>query len=364
MIGHIKPPLCRLPTDIRNNYKNLYCSICYSLRQQFGLTNSAFVNNELTLILLAFSDNFTGQTEQVHCPAHFFLTRKTISKHPIIDKAAQFSLILAWIKLIDSEVDNPSFFKTRLKNSVNKKVYSILLTLDHDTQQIVDNYIQLTKNTSANFDKVVEMSGVLARQVARDVAQKVDQPIDSLNIFLNIFELIGNIIAIADPLLDLEKDMKKQAFNPILAYSLHNNTEIKEEVIKFKQFYDTIENGINQQIQLLPKNAANTAFNKILFKSIFRLRRAIEKVMFPIVKNKDNQTETCLSCNCCNGNSCNCCRNCLGEISGESCEYICNLGCNCCRNCDDCNKCHCDGGICDCCNNCDGCDCGGCDCSC
>jgi len=385
MLGHIKPPLCHLPLNIKNDYKNLYCSICYSLRQQFSVTHSVFVNNELTLVLLGLNNHFTGESAQARCPAHLFLTRKTILKHSIIDTAAQFSLILAWIKLIDWETDSPAFYKTKLKNSVDKKVQAFLPTLNNNIRQVIDNYIQLTKNASANFDKVSKMSGILARQVAQNIAQKADNSIKSLDIFLDIIELIGQIIATADPLLDLEKDIQKQAFNPISAAALQNGTEIKEEYSLFKQFYDSIEYEINQQIQLLPKNPANTAFAKTLFHSLLKLKRAINNGAFSGIKNDKNQkdkrksSESCQWCDCfnccdcydclssfniCRVSSCsNCCR-----CNSESCGFgnCCEKGCHCddfCKSCNCCDKCDCD--HCDCCDGCNGCDCcSGCDCSC
>jgi len=363
MIGHIKPPLCRLPSHIRNSYKNLYCSICYSLRQQFGLMSSACINNELTLTVLAFNQHFTAQSKKVACPAHLFCTKRFILKHQIIDSAAQFSLLLAWVKITDWATDNPAFYKTALKKILDRKVKPILSTIQEETKQVIDNYIKLIKNQAPDFYEVRRMSALLAKQIAKDIAGKADTYQDSLETRLKVIELIGEIIAIADPILDLKADIKNQEFNPVVEFAQRNNTTIQEEYEKLTQEYYAIDNKINQYIQSLSRDDANQVFVKTLSKSLIQLSKKVENIteMSPASNDKDErdnkkEPSICRYCDCCDCFDCfdfsNVCR-----IS--SCSNCCSENAGCCSN-------NVEGGSCDC-NACDcgGCDgCGGCDCSC
>ncbi|MGR8935002.1 MAG: DUF5685 family protein [Gammaproteobacteria bacterium] len=107
MLGHIKPPLCRLDASAKMHYRQAYCSVCYSLRRQFGLPAALLLNHELALSVAALPHHCgaTVPPASCACPAQLFLTRRTVAQHSIIDRAARYRLVLAWLKLADWEAE-------------------------------------------------------------------------------------------------------------------------------------------------------------------------------------------------------------------------------------------------------------------
>ena len=83
MLGHLAPSLCKLPIDTRKLYRTLYCSLCDSLRRQFGLVSSVLIDHELNLVLLAFTPYFLAAPvlNYTRCPTQLLLTRKPIYHH-------------------------------------------------------------------------------------------------------------------------------------------------------------------------------------------------------------------------------------------------------------------------------------------
>ena len=120
MLGHLKPHTCSLSSASQRAYKKYYCSICSSLRKQNNVSYTLFINNELTLVLLALQPYLSVQTTitqeaQTRCPALAFTQKNAISLHPAIDLAAQLSVLLGWIKVTDWAYDRPHFAKNLLQ---------------------------------------------------------------------------------------------------------------------------------------------------------------------------------------------------------------------------------------------------------
>ncbi|WP_156303016.1 DUF5685 family protein, partial [Methylogaea oryzae] len=134
MLGHLKPQLCRLPSSARRQYRQLYCSLCYSLRRQFGLPASLLVSHEMTLSLAACSGEWETVDADCGCPARLFCRSRPVVLHDGIDRAARYSLLLAWLKLHDWESDSGSRWARALRRRLDPAVAPILAELSAETR--------------------------------------------------------------------------------------------------------------------------------------------------------------------------------------------------------------------------------------
>jgi hypothetical protein len=360
MLGHLKPRFCRLTSKSRQHYQHLYCSICYSLRQQFGLSASYFINHELTLSLAAFPDYANMTTQECACPAKLFCQQKPILRDPLIDKAAQLCLLLVWLKLVDWETDSPAFYKLHLRQAIEAKVQPILEYLTPTTRQFIDSYLLLIRANSTDFDTSAKMSGLLAQHIFQELNSNSTSTQEAIS---SITLLLGELITLADALLDLKKDIQQKQYNPIINATLQNQTSIEQEFAQLKTDYDVLVRRIKEVINSANLTAENPLFCEILQQSLHNLNHKIQAAnptFFAASNRKNNNrsgwcdcTEGCCECSsgcgdcadccqCCRSNSRCCCSSAEGE--GGCCE---------------CGNCY-DGGCCD--SGC--CDCGGCDCSC
>lgn len=350
MLGHLKPHSCQLTPASKQHYAHLYCSLCYSLRQQFGLSASFFINHELTLSLAAFPDYATMHTETCACPAQLFCKQKPILRDPLIDKAAQLCLLLVWLKLVDSETDSPAFYKKHLRQSIEHKIQPVLATLSPSTRQFIDAYLLMIRANSTDFTMSAKMSGLLAQHIFQELNQN-----NSQQVVTAITLLLGELITIADALLDVKKDRQNNEYNPIITATEQNHTTLEQEYAHLKADYKGLVQQINSLIQSERLSVINPLFCDILQQSLRNLTGKINHentLLFANqANNRRNNSRSNGWCDCANGcgDCCDCCQ-CCGENS-RCCGGASEEGSSCCCECGSCSDCGC-------------CDCGGCDCSC
>ncbi len=338
MLGHLKPRFCQLTSASRQHYQHLYCSICYSLRQQFGLSASFFINHELTLSLAAFPDYATMNTENCACPAKLFCKQKPILRDPLIDKAAALCLLLVWLKLVDSETDSPAFYKKHLRQSIEHKVQPILAKLTPSTRQFIDSYLLLIRANSTDFSTTAKMSGLLAKQVFQELCH---ESADNQKAIAEITLLLGELITVADALLDLKQDIKNQEYNPIISATEQNSTTLEVEYAFLKTAYEQLVQNIVELMRAANLSKINPLFNEILQQSLHNLTgniyRANNALFTSNANNRRDNSRTNKWCECADG-----CCDCFGccECGAESrCCCGASEGGSCCEGC---------GGCCDC----------------
>lgn len=331
MLGHLKPLSCQLSSSSKQHYQHLYCSICYSLRQQFGLSASFFINHELTLSLAAFPDYSTMNTETRACPANLFCKQKPILCDALIDKAAQLCLLLVWLKLVDWETDSPAFYKKRFRQSIETKVKPVLANLTPSTRQFIDSYLLLIRANSTDFTITAKMSGLLAKNIFQELNQNNTQAVIS-----DITLLLGELITVADALLDLKQDIANKEYNPIITATEQNNTTLEQEYKVLKTNHEQIVAAIKHKINSESLIIVNPIFCEILQQSLRNLANNIKQANNALFANRRNNSRTRRWCDCADG-CCDFCQ-CCGENSGGGCCDACSCGdCGCC----DCGGCDC-----------------------
>lgn len=330
MLGHLKPRLCHLGAESKSHYQHLYCSICYSLRAQFGLPSSLLINHEMTLSLAAFAHLNSIETEERACPASLFTMKKSVLRDLSIDKAAQLCMILAWLKLVDRETDRPLFYVKQLRQMIEKRIEPILNRLSGAMRTLIDEYLRLIRSETVDFQETTKMSGVLAKQVFEELGQDASQHLVAAGSCIS--GMLGELITIADALLDLPEDIENREYNPIVCAAEKNRTTIAIEYTNLKKDFDRIVDSIRNT--LIETNLAdiNPVYTEILQQALLQLAQNIQRANGIATRRQDDnrraKTNVCLeSCDCCD--PCDCCR-CFN--TGDCCSCSSESG-GCCDSC-------------------------------
>jgi hypothetical protein len=184
------------------------------------------------------------------------------------------------------------------------------------------------------------MSGLLAKQVFQELCQDSDE---NQKTIAEITSLLGEIITIADALLDLKQDIQNRQYNPIISATEQNSTTLEQEYGLLKADYEQRMQTTINLMRTAHLNALNPLFNEILHQSLRNLTGNIQRAHNALfaADNRDqrnrrnsrtnNQSNWCDGCEGC----CECCQCC----SCDSCE-----GCGCCEGgggcCDGCGGCN------------------------
>jgi hypothetical protein len=353
MIGHLKPATCGLSSQNRKNYQLLYCSLCASLRKQNHLGYALFIHRELTLILSAVHNIEAGKIEGktlIHktlCPAKVFVGTQPIIRSQNIDKAAQMAVLLVWLKIVDWTTDQGLWYHHLLKYSFHKKAYKILHSFSTDFQEIFKEYLHITQENSQDFERVNDLSARFSEMMFQEIAGKIALEEEKLKLFQEIFGFCGRLIHIADHLIDIEKDLMQQQYNPILQIAEKEHIPLNKAYLFLQQKYNATKIQCFEKLQGLKEDD----FVSLLKNSIQQLDNKITKYRPYFIKDQDmadiqafkslllKQDCDCGGCDGCDCGGCHC----------DGCH-----GCDC-GGCDGCGSCYCDGCCEGCSNGCDGC---------
>lgn len=343
MLGHLKPTTCSLPSASERAYKNYYCSICASLRKQNNVSYTLFINNELTLVLLALEPyvqaslpSAVSNTAKTRCPATGFTQKNPITLHPAIDMAAQLSVMLGWVKVTDWAYDQPNFFKGLLRKHLDKKASPMLESLSEDFQQTIQQYLKLTQTHTPDFEQLCEQSGELSRQITLAVGQHTQIPAADLEALAQLFYHSGVLILLTDHLIDLAKDIAKKQYNPIIS-------SVERQQAGWDKAYYTLRQQFNRETlkirelmsQLLDSKIIDTNFSTALNASLKSMERQVTKAKPDFISSEftfdgvepiivKNECD-CGGCDGCDGCDCDCGDCC--DCGGECCD--CGDCCNC-----------------------------------
>jgi len=331
MIGNIKPKLCDLPKNVKEEYLNIYCSLCAVLRKKYGFFSSFIINNEITLILLSLRNYFKPEIKKTNCPAYLYLTKKTVFKDKIINQGIKWSLLLAWFASFDSYNDNPGFL-TKLKYKYfNKQLLRLKKYLNDKEIKLLDSYNNTIKNDN-DFENTVKTSAKLACFIFNEISSYSNIKKPEKEILAGIFYIIGELITIADSLLDIPVDLQKNNYNPMIS---DNNFNIYNSYLKYEDILNKKIDIIKNQFKTLKeKNISNTIFTTVMENSLNNLCSRITvirhklqylsinpdgsigkkeiKILFPQKKYVFLKTDCCQQCcnDCCNNCCEQCCSNC------------------------------------------------------
>ncbi|MGB0525114.1 MAG: DUF5685 family protein [Flammeovirgaceae bacterium] len=359
MIGHLRPSTCSLDQQTRATYQNFYCSICASLRGQYSLPYTLFINNELTLVLLAFEENMAVETGKTRCPSAGFTLKRPISKNHAVDLAAKLSLLLGWVKVVDWNADKPALYKKAIQQTLQHKVNQILPSIGLRFQQILQEYLLLTQENSHDFEYVNQQTGLLSKQIAIEIGLKTNTSQDKVVLVSELFRLCGQLISITDHLVDLEKDQLANQYNPILEDSKTNlipiSTAYSKQLLQFNRLIiqlQELSSIYRKQDYIAP------AFHSSLLQAISRMKTEVKQKRPSFIDQHIVANEVVMAAAGCGPeliNECDC-----AQTSNYFDQQVSRCCCEGCKGC----KCPCEncgGGGCQCCK---GGGCGDCNCSC
>ena len=233
MFGYIKADLSKLNTEQIDSYRAVYCTLCNSLKKNYGVTARFLLNYDITflaLVRLAISDNETVREEK-YCPYK-----------------CSVLIILAYEKILD-DIRDEHFFKKllsmflsfifRRKYNKAKKAFGDL------SNQISDNMaLQLEyENADSSPDKV-------AQPTADSLGMIFSYDTDNSALY-NLGYFLGRWIYFLDAADDVETDRKKGSFNVFFNgnYNIEEmlNLNIGEAIdnynkLKFNRYKPIIDN--------------------------------------------------------------------------------------------------------------------------
>lgn len=249
-----------------NIYQGYYCGLCHSLKKRHGILGQLTLTYDMTFLSMLLTALYEPDIfDETHrCIAH------PMKKHRFIfseytDYVADMNIILSYYKFMDDWNDEHNLLKLafakliRTKNSVYQKKSEMIASL-------LDELGTREKENEASIDV---MAGIFGRIMAVLFVPKKDEwsaCLERMGFFL------GKFIYILDAYDDLQKDIKKNCYNPL------------KEICKDNMFNDRIEQMLtmmmaecSKEFETLPILENANILRNILYAGVWNRFRKIYK---------------------------------------------------------------------------------------
>lgn len=285
MLGYVIPEKPELKIKEFELYSGYYCGICKSIERRYGQIPRFTLNYDSVFLALVISSLIPNREriELERCPVHPMKKRTIVYDEAGVDYAADIMLLLAYFKLKDDQQDENSI-KAKLGlvalNPTKKRLKELHASKFSLIKEKLEELSALESENCPSLDRSAEpfaklMEEIFVPQFFKGDAQKEDM-------LRRMGYHLGKWIFLIDAYDDLDENIKKGTFNPLIyqfGYSKEEETpsEFRERILS------RVEQNLLLYLAELSKawDAIKTDKNQGIVENIiyFGLLRKTEQIM-------------------------------------------------------------------------------------
>jgi len=236
MFGYVQP--VRMELKIREwlEFKKFYCGVCVATRKHSSVA-SFFLSYDSVFfaILLAALNSGRGELKEKR---HFcWLTMKPVwifAGKSVENSSSVFTLLLKY-KLLDDAVDRKSLFWKFLSGLISSKGLETWKQMKMTVVRYLKMLRQVELRNSSNLEEAATVFGGLTATIFKSFASDENQSLA----MEHLGRYLGMWIYLLDAYNDLDEDLKRGSYNPILEFyksrflhKLKNSRKIVSEDVK------------------------------------------------------------------------------------------------------------------------------------
>lgn len=271
MYGYIVPDEDELKVKELRAYQAHYCGLCHQIKKNYGQIERLVLSYDMTFVYLLLSSLYEPHTtlERKACFLHP-IQKKWVASNDLASYVADMSIALAYLKLEDDVLDEPSF-KVRvgimgLKNDY-KKVKAEYPTKIHHFEQHLHQLHILEKQECDDLDALSKTFGkVMGEVMVVDEDDPFHQELYDIGYYL------GQFVYLMDAYDDLVLDIKHNRFNP-LKKRMHDE-HFKENYFKILELMMA---SCTEALYALPLDEHEAIIKNILYSGVWRRYKQIEQ---------------------------------------------------------------------------------------
>ncbi len=212
MFGYININRGELAKEDAKAYQAYYCGLCQELKKSCGTKGQMLLNYDMTflIVLLTGLYEFGHEETAFTCPLH--PTRKqTAWQNPATTYAADMNVILACHNLEDDWRDGRAYTKKALARAFVKDYGRIREKYPAQVAAVERYMRELSEAEEAqeeNIDRIAGLTGEMTGEIFGWRQDEWSEELRCLGFYM------GKFIYLMDAYEDLEKDRKRQAYNP------------------------------------------------------------------------------------------------------------------------------------------------------
>ena len=261
MFGYIIPDKPELKIREFDRFKSYYCGLCKRLKKEYTFFSRLFLNYDCTFLSLVLDSlNETAPACTVEACAFSPFTKKCIAYVPDAKYAAAINVLLAKNSLLDHIRDEKKLYLVPavwLLARGYRKAKRDFPKAAETIETALARLKAMEDEKEANLDKVADVFAVMLADLVTAEAKESRRALNHMGYHL------GRWIYLIDAVDDLEKDIKKKSYNPLLYRYEYDKKEgvpdfikrIREE-IEFNLVYSLSEAAAAYDLIDFKKNQA------------------------------------------------------------------------------------------------------------
>ncbi len=263
MYGYIRPDVGELRINEYRRFRSTYCGLCEALRQQYGAMARFLVSYDMTFLALLSLSPETS-IEQRRCPVHPLRKQPCICGTPELFDAADYTVILAYQKMIDDTSDEKGFRALRARAAVRllrrsyRKAAARQPEFDENARQCLERLTAVEKGGSASLD---EAADCFARLMAFPANRASDPMLRRVR--GEILYHAGRAVYILDAADDYVSDQKNGRYNPLCLRFVSDAMSAEEKAEIRATLNLSLSRAMNAA-NLLPESAWKPILENIL----------------------------------------------------------------------------------------------------
>lgn len=214
MFGYVQIDKLELKVKDYMTYKGYYCGLCMSLKKNYGNASRFTLNYDMTFLIIILTSLYepTNSCANKRCIAHP-QNKQLMINNEISDYCAALNVMLAYNNLKDDWKDERSIKSLFAMASFNRAYRKASRKYPKKNQAIISWLKELEMLEKNKCNDIEKVSNVFGNLMADLTVYKDDHWKQYLN---NIGMYLGKYIYILDAYDDMEKDKKKNNYNPFL----------------------------------------------------------------------------------------------------------------------------------------------------
>ncbi len=214
MFGYIFVNGKNLSEESKKQYEAYYCGLCQVLKHSSGIKAQMLLNYDMTFLIILLTGLYELENEETTfiCPIHP-KNKKLAYINDASQYASDMNVMLSYYNLVDDWKDDRNYTKHFLSLSLKREQRRLSEKYPRQAKALEEYMVNLDRLESQGEKNIDAISGLTGEMLGEIFAWQDDIWSDELHC-LGFY--MGKFIYLMDAYEDLEKDRKKNEYNPFM----------------------------------------------------------------------------------------------------------------------------------------------------
>ncbi len=265
-------------------YRSFYCGLCRELKEGYGISGQISLSYDMTFVLLLLSSLYDAKVRKgtTRCAVHPVF-RQTVRKTALTEYASDMNVLLTYHKCMDDWVDEHKVLKRSYAALLQKSEKRLSEQYPEKTKVIKQRLQELSKMEKRNETDLDQAAGCFGKILEEIFAYRRDcwEPhLRKMGFYL------GKFIYILDAFDDIEKDRKKNNYNPL--FDMEKEPDFEEKV---KNLLLMMMTEVCREFEYLPIIKYQDILRNVLYSGVWCRYEMIVKARSKERERKDRENK-------------------------------------------------------------------------